>query len=150
MHPVLNRGLAAGLPVDRRHPRPSTPCGLHSIHQHTSDLQLGINRGYSSTLSICYIRNITLHPRSDITRSQQAHCRDIVKYLRNAICNIFRLRNICAIENLDIKANLILFAKTKKSPTYMKNCKHDYHSVKDLSRPQKRLSRICQGKNLLR
>jgi len=116
MHPVLNRGLAAGLPVDRRHPRPSTPCGLHSIHQHTSDLQLGINRGYSSTLSICYIRNITLNPHSGITRYPQAHYHGPAKYLRNAICNIFHLRNICAIENLDIKANLTLFAKTKNHP----------------------------------
>lgn len=72
-----------------------------------------------------------LNPRYGTTRYQQAHCRDIVKYLRNAICNIFHLRNICAIENLDIKANLTLFAKTKKIT-------HVYEKL------QARLS-FCQG-----
>lgn len=146
----LTAGWPQAYPWTRTTPRPSTPCGLHSIHQHTSDLQLGINRGYSSTLSICYIRNITLNPHSGITRYPQAHYHGPAKYLRNAICNIFHLRNICAIENLDIKANLTLFAKTKNHPRIWKNARTIIILSRICQGPKMNLSRICQGKNLRR
>ena len=41
----LTAGWPQAYPWTRTTPRPSTPCGLHSIHQHTSDLQLGTNPG---------------------------------------------------------------------------------------------------------